>query len=232
MPNKMEELIGEEEEEKEPETNEEMETLKQSVSAIGENLAFLTDKLTEIEEKLTQPSATETPAEEEEWVPKTWSEVDRRIEEKARLEAEAKLAEKEREIMATREEEAKIRETIDKEFDKQLAEMEKAGIIPPIQNMDNPDDPGKACRREVFGYAAVLGTTNLKKVGEALQREHERGYVFDVRSGRFLRSRTSGFGQTVPVSSSSGRSGSGKRTIPYKELHNLSMDELVRRSQE
>jgi len=232
----MEELLGDDETPKEP--NQDLETIKESLGTLSENVQKLTEQVTTIDERVSTPPVEEEEEEKDEsYNPAekpgyTWDAVRQDWIKDAEEIVDRKLTEREEEIQAAQESERQAREFIDKEFDSQLEEMEKSKIIPPIEDKDNRDDPGRAARREIFGYAAVLGTTNLKKVAEALNREHDRGFNFDVSSGQFVRTRTSGIGQTAPVGSSSSRTGGAGRVISYKELHNTSMDELARRANE
>lgn len=238
--NPMENLIGNDsqpsiknEENNEESKNEDLEVLKESVTVLGENLQILNDKLSGIEEKIvTSSSSQEEKEEEESWVPKSWGEVKETIEQTAEEKAEAKLKAREEEFKQTREVEEKYRKEINDDFDKQIASMEKEGLIPAIKEVDNPDDLGRAVRREIFAYAHKLNTTNLKEVGEHLKREHEAGFVYDYRTKKFIKTKTSGYGQQVPVGSSSSQGIGLRAPIDYKTLHNTSMDELIRRSNE
>jgi len=242
-PNPMEEILKDDQtppKEKEK-TNEEFGTLRDSVNTIGENLQSLTEQMQAIDEKLTNapaPEAPETPVTDEEppysgpsGQPVDWKEVRQKAREDAEKITDEKLAEKEKEVEKSRAEEEKARKTINDDFDKQVTEMEKEGLISPVKDEDDFDDPGRAQRRELYGYAAKLGTLRLKEVGETLKREHEHGYGFDNKAGKFIRTKTSGHGKSVPVGSSSSRGGGGVKTpIDYKTLHGASMDSLIERS--
>ena len=224
---------------KEPEKNEELDTLKESVNTLGENLQSLDEKLTAIDEKITTapPPAEETPEEPPftgpSGQPKDWKEVRETSRKDAEEIVEAKLSEKEKEAEEKYAEEDKRREVMDKEFDRQIAEMEKDGMVQPIKDANDPDDPAINQRREIFGYAGYkMKTTDLRSATEALEQYHKNGMTFDPKTQRFIRQRTSSPGQSVPVGSSSSRGAGGKEPIDYKTLHSNSMDELIRRSME
>ena len=206
-----------------PADNNELEELRASVGN-------LTAELEEIRGKLPTP-----PQEEEKpWEPGEggWSDVDKRIEEKALDTISRVETEREEAAREAKEQEDEIRASVDKEFDEKEAAAEKEGLIPPVKDAKDPDDAGKVYRREMYGLAAVLQTTNLGQIAKILNSEHERGRAFDVKTGEFYRTRTSGFGQDAPVSSGN-RGGSGKKgQIDYRTLHNTSVDELVRRATE
>jgi len=237
--NPMEEILKDGQTPPKEEPNEEMETLKESVNTIGENLQSLTEQMQAIDEKLTvQEPETPAPVADEEppysgpsGQPVDWKEVRQKAREDAEKITDEKLAEKEKEVEKSRTEEEKARKTINDDFDKQVAEMEKDGLVSAIKDEDDFDDPGRTERRELYGYAAKLGTLRLKEVGETLKREHEHGFAFDNKSGKFIRTKTSGHGKSVPVGSSSARGGGGVKTpIDYKTLHGASMDSLIERS--
>lgn len=219
--------------EKEPEKNE-IEEIRETVGTLADNVEKLTDTVRVMAEEKTIPEPEPEPKKES-FIPNTWDDVDKRIDEKTKTNTRAILEERDKEIEDQRAEKEKARQVIDKDLDDQLTEMEKSGMITSIKDPDADDDPGKAQRREIFAYGAKLGTTNLKEVAERLKREHEAGYEFvwsgiNVKSGKFIRKQTSGFGKTVPIASSSPRGPATKAPIPYKDLHNLSTDELIRRA--
>lgn len=240
----METLLGDDPQtppdKKEPEKNEDLDALKESVNTLGDNLQSLNEKLTVIDEKLTAtpPPPAGEPAEEPPFTgpagqPKDWKEVRETARRDAEEVVEEKLTEKEKETETMRAEEAKQADFIDKEYDKQIAGMEKDGLIQPIKDDSDPDDLGKVQRREIFGYAGYkLKTTDLKTATEALEQYHKNGLAFDPKTQRFIRQRTSSPGQTVPVGSSSSRGASDKAPIDYKTLHATSMDRLIEMSQE
>jgi len=244
MPNRMEELIGDDPQtppagDKKPEPNPELDSLKESVNTLGDNLQSLNEKLSGIEEKLTvaTPPAEET-GEEPPYTgpagqPRDWKEVRETARKDAEEVAEEKLRAKEEEAEARYAEEEKERGAINEAFNKQIEEMEKDNLIQPIKDMDDPEDPGKVERREIFGYAGYrLKSTDLKAAKEALDQYHKNGMAFDPKSNKFIRTRTSSPGQTVPVGSSSSRGASGKSPIDYKTLHAHSIDSLIQMSQE
>lgn len=225
---------------KEPEKNEDLDALKESVNTLGENLQSLNDKLGTIEEKLTTTSPVaptesieEPPFTGPEGQPKDWKEVRETARKDAEEVVEARLKAKEEEAETRYAEEEKQREVINTEFNKQTDEMEKDGLIQPIKDKDNPDDPGIVQRREIYGYAGYkLKTTDLKVATEALEQYHKNGLAFDPKTQRFIRQRTTSPGQSVPVGSSSSRGAGGKQPIDYKTLHGHSMDTLIAMSQE
>jgi len=246
MPNPMENLIdGDQQPSDEEQINQKdseqekkepgLEEMQSTLGSLSSGLERISGQISAIEERMNQEPAEEPIEEEtkEEWVPGTWGEV----EEKARQQAEEvvnqTLQSKEQEAEERRRAEEEARKVIDEEFDNQLASLEEKEIIPKVENERDNTDPGKLARREIFGYAAVLGTTNLVAVGEQLKREHEAGNQFDIESGQFIKVRSEAPGQNVPVGSSSNRGGAQiKPGLSYKELHDTSMDEIIRRSQE
>lgn len=231
-PNPMEDLLKDDDQKETPEPNEDVEALKESVNTIGESLTALNEKLSGIEEKMTSTVDEPEPEKEpEDWKPVTWKDVDDRIEEKSETKAQAIIEEKEKQAQEDRENKEKALKVIDDDFDKQISDLEKEGLLVAVKDEDDANDPGRAQRREMFGYAATLGTLNLDKVAKALQREHERGYAFDVKSGDFIATKTGNPGKFAPVGSSSNRASSNEKApIDYKTIHNMSVDQLIERS--
>lgn len=207
-------------------------TAKDDIAALAGMLALTNQQLQELTKK-PDDEPTVLPQDDLDELdknpPKSWRSVTDRSREVAREEYERIEHEKQEEQQEVAKAQEEARKVIDKEFDDALSAMEKAGELPPITNKDDVNDLGRVARRELFGYAAVLGTTNLKEINSALRREHERGYTFDVETGTFLRNRTSGLGQNVPIANSNNRGSNAPRTLSYKELHNTSLDTLADR---
>lgn len=228
MPNPMEKILEGDGAIPVPEIDdkeEKIKSLEESVNALSETVETLTGQISEKSE----------PQVEEEWKPDTWKDVESKAEEKAREVVERTLDEKQTEQENYQREEAEALKAIDKDYDQQVANMEKEGLIPPIKDRNNPNDPGMQSRRELFGFAAAHGTPLLTKVGKDLAELHKNGiyYSYDPNTGdgQFIRTRTSGYGQSVPVGSSSSRTGGSGRQLNYQDLHRRSMDSLIEKYQ-
>jgi hypothetical protein len=217
----------------------ELEELRTDVNTLGEGLQKVTGMLEEIAEKLpSEPAAPAAPAttDEEppysgpEGQPKDWKEVREKAKEDAEKATEAKLAEKEEEAKSFREAEAKTRKAMNDDFDQQVVELEKEGLITPVKDQDNADDQGRSERRELFGLSAKIGTSRLKEVAPILKALHDTGQAFDLKTGKVIRTKSSGYGKQVPVGSSTHGGGSSKGSIDYKTLHESSIDSLIEMS--
>lgn len=209
-----------------------METLNQ----LKGSLDTITGRLDEFETRLegSQEEEEEEETEEESFRPKTWDEIPQKAEEIAEEVVERRLQETKEEQEAAQEAEKQQAKEIDTYIDGQVAALEKDNIIPKVENPDNEDDPGRSARRELFGFAAHIGTMDLTKAAETLSILHKTGYTYDPRAnnmkGEYLRSGTTPSGINSPVGSSSRSSGNFSGKPSYNEISGLSMDALIRKA--
>ena len=201
----------------------ESEKIQQVLSGIQENIS---KEIGEIKDKVSQVEEHVKPAEPEPkaWEPQSWEEVDQRAREHAQEEVKRIKAEEDAAIRAQEDQ----RKSIDKEFDDQLSTLEKAGRIPTIKDNNNPDDPGNIARRELFGLGVKYGSPNLSAMADLAETLHKEGVRYDARQGQMVKDKQPTPGQTAPVGSSS-RTTENATKPTYKDIHNLSMDQLVRR---
>jgi regulator of replication initiation timing len=235
-----ENLLGDDQTSQETNEPAEIDSLKESVGKMTENFNLVTQELSELKERLAQPEI-EPEEEVEHYDPNrpgyTWDRVrndwvkdatavaeetvDRRLTEREELAEQERLAN-----------ENYVKE-LDAGWDKELDDAVKSGIIPPIKDINDFDDPGRKARRQIFGLAAVERTMNLTKVADTISELNKVGVEFDVNTGKYVQVKTTAPGRFAPVGSSSGRSGvMAPKTISYQELHNSSIDELARKSME
>jgi hypothetical protein len=204
--------------------------LKATIAAMQETVKSLTDTVTNLQNEKTEN--TEETEEEKPFVPNTWEDVVNKAKEIADETYEQRVARQAEEAEEAKRQESIALKTIDDEFNKQLSEAEKQGLLTVVKDKKDPNDPGVQERREVFGRAAAYGTTNLLGIAQELKTLHESGIHWDNSAKQLIRTKTSGFNKQIPVSSSSSRTGSTNKELDYKTLHNLSMDEIIRRETE
>lgn len=157
--------------------------LMQTVTGLKSEFdAFRTDLANAPEEEPLTPAApAPTP---QAWVPKTYEDVDQRIVERARAEAQAILDERDKQAQAAQAAAVQQERDIETYLDNQLAQLEQAQMLPKVANPADASDPGKQARAELFGYAYSLGTTNILSVANSLKTLHDQGLRFDVTAGK------------------------------------------------
>jgi hypothetical protein len=205
----------------------------ESINSIGETLEAVTERIGGLEEKFAAPAPDPEPETKPEakWKPESWDDIPKMVEEKGKEIAEQTIAEREKAAKEAEDARAAEVKSIYEEFDRQLEELEGKNIIPKIVNAEDPNDPGRLARKELFGRAATLGTVNLISVGNDLHQLHENGLSYETTTNKVIRSKPNVAGMDSPVGSSSSRGYSGsKPSVNYKEIHEArSMDELVER---
>lgn len=196
---------------------------------INENLTGMQERIDDIEGKVTAPPTT-TPEQKEEpaWKPNTWDDIPKVAEEKAKDIVEKAF--KQREEQANEANEAKRKETekIEGEINSQVEALEKANRLPAIKDESDPNDPGRAARRELFGFAAKMQTTDLQAAAEALENLHKSGIHYDFKTNKYLKNAENP-GKYTPIGSSSRSSGSFNEGPDYNTIHKArSLSELAR----
>lgn len=126
-------------------------------------------------------------------------------------------------------EDQKKRSDLDLEFDAMLSDAQEQGLIPAIADLNASDDPGKKARRELFAYAAFVGTSNLVAAAKTMKSARDGGLEFDMATGQFVRPAGSYQPRpAAPVGTSSGRTAAPSGNKPsYKDIHTKSIDKLL-----
>lgn len=197
--------------------------LNESVSGLDERLNGFEETLAAITTPPPPP-----PTKEPEWKPQTWDEFPLKAKEVARQTFAELEAEKQTKQEQTLEQQKELQTQIDKDFDEQLSKLEKEGTIPPVANVADPNDKGKQARKELFALGIKYGTADLVAMANLRNDYTTAGYSFDPKEGKLIRSNPRPFGADAPVGSSARNVASGNKPT-YKEIHGLSMDEMIRR---
>lgn len=217
-------------EKKEDDKPDPLDSITESINALGEEIRSIKEQ---VDERLTPtaPVKDETPEEDdpnsEKYRPKNWKSLREETEETV----EQVIERREKEKTTAAEQEKADLDAINKGFTDQEETLTKDGLMPAMKNPDDESDPGRAFRREMYGWASKLETLNIEKVGRDLAKLHETGVHYDVKTGQLVRTTVNPVGQSVPVGSSSARTIDNSVKPSYKDIHRMTMDEIVRRSE-
>jgi len=214
-----------EEEKEETENAELLQELKTSLDSI-------TQRIDELQVQVKEPVVIKEPEQEEEWKPKKWKDIVEKAREVSREEfASMTEAEKDNYREQLQQEET-LKKQIDQEFDNTLKTLEREMKIPKVANTKDPNDPGRQARKEILGLGIRYNSIDLRAMNDLREALNTSGYHFDSVTNQLVKESGSGnkvpFGQSAPVGSSAKSHSAGKGP-DYKTIHNLSMDELVRR---
>lgn len=209
--------------------------LMASVEALGAELKATNDRLAEWQQTVVVPEETPVapinPADDPDNTPPTnW----KALREEFRTEADKRADERYDARVAAEQEKkdaaAAFAADLDKQFDEMADEAVKQGLIPAITDADDADDAGKIARRELFGYAAKIKSTDLVAVAGVLKQFHDNGQHYDIASQTIITPQPVHQGRFAPVASSSARTTNSAQKIDYKQLHNTSLDQLAKRA--
>jgi hypothetical protein len=172
----------------------------------------------------------ETEETEEKWQPATWDEVPKKVREVSEQTAREVLEAKEAEDAEKTKQDEELVNAINDEFDQKEKELEKEGIIVPVKNQDDPNDPGRVMRKKIYARAHSLDTPDIARVGKELKELEEQGFDYDVDTRKFIKAAKPNPGKTAPIGSSSNRSGQPTSGLNYKDLHRArDLDEVQKR---
>ena len=223
--------------------NKDLSSIMEGLGKLSDMVTGITSRLDEVDEtvealKNNPPApATPEPPKPEGWKPKTWDEFPAKAEEVAETVVERKLKEKEEAAIKDQEDRVKqaeaLKTQIDEDFDRQFEALEKGGAIPEVKDVKDPNDPGKTVRKELFALGIKYNSPDLVAMAQLRDEWTSNGYTLDLDikdpgKSKWIKSNPSPFGANVPVGSSS-RSAPSKTGPTYKEIHGLSMDEMIRR---
>jgi hypothetical protein len=190
-----------------------------TLTELKDSLGAFSTRLDDMDAKINEVKTPITPEPQTTWKPKTWDEIPQKAEEIASQVVDEKLEAQRLEAEEKSNQETQQKQAIDSYLDKQVTELETAGAIPKVENKTDPNDPGNAARRELFGLAAKLGSMDLTKVAENLDIMHKSGYAFDPKAngmiGAYVRSGMPG--ASAPVSIPGRSAGTPNTGMPSAE---------------
>lgn len=216
------------------EENSETKAILDQITALNETIGSLQTNLETIQtdvDEIKTPTKTEeeVEAEKPKYQPKSWDDIPRTAKEIAEKTYEEREAAKQAATEKAKADEEAADKKIQDEINTQVEVLEKAGTLPPIKDANNENDPGRLARRELFGLASDLGSTNLTEVSNNLSNLHAQGIHYDFKSKKYLRTGGVNAGQDSPIGSSGGSIGSDNSGPNYQMLHKAkSLSELKR----
>lgn len=202
----------------------------------------VSEKITGLEATIGQPAAAPVgeqpigaPAPTSELAkrnPQSWEDVDSYVNEAITNGVQRGIQEFTQSLQDSNAQAVQAQQAVDAELDAQVSDLEKAGALPPITNPNDRNDPGRIYRRELYGAAAKLGTTDLKAVATlTLAPLHAQGKLYDPVSDSVIDYAAPQPGATAPIGSSTATTGMNTGAPSYADIHKArSFDELRARA--
>jgi hypothetical protein len=216
-----------------PPEGQDLAQLLEAVNSLGADLQSINERISGIEEASKPVEIPLDPAlDPRNAPPADWRTLRDEIEQTADAKAEAKLIAKEEEKISKQEEMKVAEKEWDNKFEQEAAQAVKDGYLPEVVNPKDHNDPGNAARRDLFGFAHFMGTTDLLKIAETVKMYNQSGKHFDVDQSKWIQSEYRVPGKFAPIGSSSNRTSTPGQGISYKELHNSSLDRLLQKAKQ
>lgn len=200
----------------------------------GLESAITADPTPSTQSAASQPIGTPAPTESElqRRNPQSWADVDAYVAEQVQSGVQRGIQEFTQSLQDQNAAAQRAKEQVDAELDAQVASLETAGLLPPISNPNDRNDPGRVYRRELYGAAAKLGTTDLKAVAEVtLKPLHDQGKLYDPVSDSIIDYNAPIAGANAPIGSSTTTTGATPGGPSYADIHKArGFDELRARA--
>lgn len=162
-----------------------------------------------------QPTGSELAARN----PQSWEDVDRYVNEQIQKGVQAGIQGFQEQSAAAVQADNQAKEEVNRELDTAEKDLERNGLLPPIQNPSDRNDPGKVARRELYGAAVRLNTTDLNAVATMyLKPLHDKGQMYDHETGSVITANAPQPGATSPIGSSSASTGVSGGGPDYKTI--------------
>lgn len=164
--------------------------------------------------------------------PQSWEQVDNYVGEAIQKGVQQGIQEFTQSLQDKNDQAKQANDQVNAELDAQVADLERTGALPPITNPNDRNDPGRIYRRELYGAAAKLGTTDLKAVATlTLAPLHAQGKMYDPISDSTIDYSPAIPGAQAPIGSSTATTGMNTGAPSYADIHKArSFDELRARA--
>lgn len=164
--------------------------------------------------------------------PQGWEDVDKYVSEKIQQGVQQGIEGFTNNLHQQNEQAQQAEAKVNQELDAAVDALQSEGLIPAIQNDNDRNDPGRVYRRELYGAAAKLGTTNLREVALlTLKPLHDQGKLYDPISDSVIDYNAPVPGANAPIGSSTTSTGFGPQVPTYEQIHKArSLSELRERS--
>ena len=223
-------------------TPEELEALNAQLATLSEGLTGIGERLNDFEEKIKPADpipAPVDPAQDPDNLPPTdWKTLRTEIKTEAERIADEKLTAKEQKELEKIENQTKAEQDWNDKFDEMATTATKEGYLPEIKDTNDPNDAGNMARKDLFGFAVKLDTTDLVEVAQVVKDYNAQGKHFVIpegkepKDGKWIQSEYRAPGKNVPIGSSANRTSNSTTERSYKELHGSQMGELARRAKQ
>lgn len=181
-----------------------------------------------------QPGQPQAPAQSELMArnPQSWADVENFVNEKIQQGVQSGIQGFQNDIQTQAQQEQKAKQEVDQALDAAVANLEQQGYLPPIANPNDSNDPGRVARRELYGVAAKLGTTDLNAVATTvLPVYHAQGKMYDPITDSLIDANPAVPGRQAPIGSSTATTGMGPNRPTYEQIHKArSLTELRERA--
>lgn len=198
---------------------------KQFISGIDERFNDLESKLTPEPPTSADPNAPiggapPTASELAALNPKSWEDVDKYVQTKVQEGVQAGIQQFQGELTQAQKDAKAAEDAVNKELDAAVDALQNEGFLPPISNPNDSNDPGRVARRELYGVAAKLGTTDLAAVAKTvLPTYHQQGKMYDPITDSLIDYNPRQPGAQAPIGSSVTTTGAGGNKPTYEEIH-------------
>lgn len=168
--------------------------------------------------------------------PKTWAELQQSMEKMAN----DKATEMVQGLQTQQQQEAQVQQQqrvqADQNLDMVEGQLQQMGMLPAVTNANDPNDPGKAARKELYAYAMSIGVTEPQQLGPAastLYALHQSGQYFDQTKRSIVQRNSMQPGAFAPIAGAGatmagGQIGAGQQVGPtVRQLASMPLSNIA-----
>lgn len=159
--------------------------------------------------------------------PRSWSEMQKAIQETAEKIADQKLVAAQTQAQQVDAEARERNLQAQAMIDQTENQLRQYGFLPPITNPVDPNDPGVAAQRELEHYAVSIKSNDLFATATTLKALHDSGMYFDTQSNSLKRRNSQSAAARAPIFGGSPSAATAQQSGPtHGQLATMSMDQL------
>ncbi len=121
--------------------------------------------------------------------PRSWEEFYQAVNEMTDKKAAAKIGEFMQQQQSEAQQSAAAQAQVDQQLDTIEGQLVSTGLLPAVANPNDPNDPGRAAKAELYAYAIATGGSepqHLAPAAATLRALHDSGWYFDRGQGKLM----------------------------------------------
>jgi len=132
----------------------------------------------------------------------TWGEFRKAVQQEAQQIANNTIQAYQAEQVQAAQNAASMAAVENQRYDMTEMQLQQLGLLPAVMDPNNPNDPGRLAKRELYAYTIAMGgqgPENLGPAATALKALHDSGVYFDVAQNKLIRRGSQSAAAQAPI---------------------------------